>query len=549
MQNVRPFGTLGRVLRRFGTLGLCSGVLGAALFYGCAGTNQDYAGNIVDGGAGDSSTSGPPDLTCVKNPNEDLPDDQGLDTDCDGLDGNAALAVFVRADGGDDANLGTMESPVKTITKGLALAQQQQKHGVYVSSGTYNESVTLVDGIGVYGGYDANNKWVRLKTNVSVINGGPTAVTANNLKLETHLDWMTIRSAPGAAGTAANRAGGSSYGVFVTNSTGPVHLRGDTIVAGNGGNGAAGANGATVTTGPATNPGGNGSNGAAGVSNSSNGGFAGVAGPSLCGRTGGTGGAGSRGGDGGPGTDGASNPGSGGGGGSKSGICFQGANGGGAGRNGAAGANGTVGVQAAPAGTATAGGFVPASGGNGVSGVTASAGGGGGAGGGGVSTLFCNSDTGGGGGGGGAGGCGGNAGLGGGGGGASVGVYSYMSSVVVFGTGISTGQGGDGGQGGNGSAGSQGGAGGLGGAGADDAAGGGAGGAGGKGGDAGAGSGGTGGHSFGIWTIKIDLDQNSVNNHFDGSGGAGGRGNGGSSNPGQGFPGSAGQAATTRFDP
>ena len=129
MQIVRPFGTLGRVLRRFGTLGLCGGVLGAALFYGCAGTNQDYAGNVVDGGVGDSATSGPPDLTCVKNPNEDLPDDQGLDTDCDGLDGNATLAIFVSPTG-DDASLGTMESPVKTIKQGLLLAQQQQKHGV-----------------------------------------------------------------------------------------------------------------------------------------------------------------------------------------------------------------------------------------------------------------------------------------------------------------------------------------------------------------------------------------------------------------------------------
>ena len=548
MRIARSFGTLSRVLRRFGSVGLYSGILGAALWYGCAGSNPDYAGNVVDGGVGDLSTGGPPDLTCVKNPNEDLPDDMGLDTNCDGIDGDVTLAVFASPTG-DDANLGTMESPVKTITKALALAQQQQKHGVYLNMGMYNESVTLVDGIGVYGGYDAANKWVRTKTNTTTINGGPTAVTASNLKLETHLDWVTIRSAAGAAGTAANRAGGSSYGVYVVNSTGALHLRSDTIIAGNGGNGAAGTNGAIVTTGPANNPAGNGGNGGGGASGSSNGGTAGVAGPSLCSRTGGTGGAGSRGNNGGGGSDGAANAGSGGAGGSSSPVCFASANKGGDGLNGSSGASGTVGTQASPAGTPSAGGFVPASGGSGVSGLTASAGGGGGAGGGGVSTLVCSADTGGGGGGGGAGGCGGNAGLGGGGGGASVGVYSYMSAVVVFNTGITTGKGGDGGQGGNGTAGSQGGIGGAGGAGADDAAAGGKGGNGGKGGDAGAGSGGTGGPSYGIWTIKVDLDQNSINNHFDGSGGGGTRGNGGTSVPGQGFPGSAGQAATTHFDP
>ena len=60
-----------------------------------------------------------------------------------------------------------------------------------------------------------------------------------------------------------------------------------------------------------------------------------------------------------------------------------------------------------------------------------------------------------------------------------------------------------------------------------------------------AGSGvGTSGPSYGIWTIGVDLDQNSINNHFDGSGGGGNRGTNVPS--GQGFPGSAGQAATTR---
>jgi hypothetical protein len=525
-------------------------LLGAALFYGCAGTNTDYAGNVVDGGLNDSGGGGggPPDLTCVKSPDEDLPDDQGLDTNCDGIDGDINLAIFASPQG-DDANLGTMESPVKTIGKALQLAQQQQKHGVYLSTGTYNESVTLVAGIGIYGGYDATNKWIRLKSNVSTISGGPTAITASNIAKETHVDWVTIRSAVGTTGTGANIAGGSSYGVFAVNSSGPIHLRGDTIVAGNGGNGATGTNGAAVVTGTGNNLNGNGGNGVNGVSGGSNGGYGGTPGPSACGLPGGTGGSGSRGNDGGSGTAGANNPGSGGAGGGAASVCFANGGTGGTGRSGNNGNNGAIGSQAAPTGTALSGGFVPASGGSGTAGSNGTAGGGGGAGGGGVSDVFCSADTGGGGGGGGAGGCAGNIGSGGGGGGASVGVYSYSSSIVVFNTGISTGKGGDGGNGGNGSAGSAGGAGGAPGAKADDAGAGGPGGSGGKGGDAGAGSGGTGGPSYGIWTVKIDLAQGSSGNHFDSSGGGGQRGNGGTSPVGQGLPGSAGLSATQRFDP
>ena len=65
MQFVRPFGTLVRVLRRFSKVALCGGIIGTALWYGCAGTNTDYAGNIVDGGTGDGGSGGPPDLTAV----------------------------------------------------------------------------------------------------------------------------------------------------------------------------------------------------------------------------------------------------------------------------------------------------------------------------------------------------------------------------------------------------------------------------------------------------------------------------------------------------
>ena len=299
MKVTRSVGTFGRLFQRYGFIGLCSALAGVGFVYGCAGTNTDYAGNVVDAGTDDAG--GPPDFTCVKMPDEDLPDEAGLDTDCDGIDGSKDWAIFV-SPMGDDANLGTMESPVKTVTKALALASTNNKHGVYLSAGTYPESVKLVDGIGIYGGYDAASRWQRLMSNKSIISGGVTAITATGLTKQTEVQQVTIRSANGAAGSAANIAGQSSYGVFAVNNTGLLVLRSNTIVAGDGGAGAVGTNGAVPTTG-ANN--GNGGNGGNGVSGGSNGGGGGSVGNSACGVPGGMGGAGSRGNSGGNGSDGA----------------------------------------------------------------------------------------------------------------------------------------------------------------------------------------------------------------------------------------------------
>lgn len=543
MKVTRSVGTFGRLFQRYGFIGLCSALAGVGFVYGCAGTNTDYAGNVVDAGTDDAG--GPPDFTCVKMPDEDLPDEAGLDTDCDGIDGSKDWAIFV-SPMGDDANLGTMESPVKTVTKALALASTNNKHGVYLSAGTYPESVKLVDGIGIYGGYDAASRWQRLMSNKSIISGGVTAITATGLTKQTEVQQVTIRSANGAAGSAANIAGQSSYGVFAVNNTGLLVLRSNTIVAGDGGAGGLGATGATAVTGVNN---GNGTDGQGGVSGGSNGGGGGAQGNSACGRAGGAGGSGSQGNSGGGGAEGTNNPGSGGGGGSKSSICGSNASGGGRGGNGANGTNGGIGPAAASFGTATAAGYNPASGGSGTGGSAAAAGGGGGAGGGGVSTLVCKSDTGGGGGGGGAGGCPGGGGVGGGGGGGSIGVYAFGSKVLIANCAITTGKGGDGGNGGAGTAGSVGGTGGKGGGGADDAAGGGDGGNGGKGGDAGAGAGGTGGPSFGMWTVKSTLDQATANNTYPATGGAGRAGAGGTSPLGAGPGGQNGLAASTRIDP
>ena len=123
MQSTARFNFLVQIAKRFGWLGLVGGMATASMWQ-CAGTNVDYTGDapIVDGGGEDLADDTPTDLACVRMPDPDVPDYDGLDTDCDGIDGDRLTAVFVSTTG-DDNNLGTFESPVKTLNKGIEIAK------------------------------------------------------------------------------------------------------------------------------------------------------------------------------------------------------------------------------------------------------------------------------------------------------------------------------------------------------------------------------------------------------------------------------------------
>ncbi|NOZ02086.1 MAG: hypothetical protein GXP54_09385, partial [Deltaproteobacteria bacterium] len=166
----------------------------------------------------------------------DDPDPDFKDTNCDGIDGDAQVAVFVDVATGKDLNPGTMDLPKKTIGAGLALAESEGRPYVLVSLGVYNESVTLKDGIGLHGQYDRAAGWTRKLENTTQIKGGTKAVTADGITSQTMVEGFFITS-----GSATN-TGNSSYGVFVKNSPG-LKLVGDVIQAGSGASGSAGAPG------------------------------------------------------------------------------------------------------------------------------------------------------------------------------------------------------------------------------------------------------------------------------------------------------------------
>jgi hypothetical protein len=524
----------------------------------------------------------------------DYPD--GIDQNCDGADGDISNALFV-AKNGDDGNSGAIDQPLLTIKASLEEASASGKRDVYVASGVYAESVALVQGVGLYGGYSSDFTKRNIDLNVTVIMGQqpspamPGAVNAASIAGEeeaTVIDGFTV------FGRNNMSPGGTTYALYVRNSGSGLRISQNTIEAGSAGPGAKGSDG---TNGAAGLPGGNGLSAfGVGTDNCNN------ANPSLP-RPGGAGGeatcdegSGAAGGTGGGNTcpqnygEGPSNyengfPGEGTGGGDggpggydrevwycaifpPAGECHQAEGGNETGNTGSAGANGTGGETAggngcladSVSGSVVDGLWAGGSGLTGKPGIDASGGGGGGSGGGAQNASSCSGRThiGGTGAGGGSGGCSGSGGDAGGSGGGSFGIFITWddapdSSPVVSDNTVIGGIGGAGGQGGNAGSGGPGGAGGMGGgddfANAPCSAPGGNGGSGGLGGHGEGGGGGCGGPSTGLFINgqgSLDLTGYANDNTFAiGAGGLGGSGGPSIGNPGD--TGASGTAASTNL--
>ncbi len=443
---------------------------------------------------------------CSPDGYEDVPDDSFLDNDCDGLDGTWDDAIFVSTDG-SDVLPGTGDQPKRSIQAAInaAYASSPKKY-VIVSMGTYYESVTLKNGVSVYGGYSKIHNWQRSNGYGVIVSGGVKAMTASNINNSTIIDRLTIVSAN--AGMSEN-----SYAVYLNECTDALIFQHCNIETGRGGDGEDGV--AAYISGANGQVGGNASGRTGGV-----GGF------SLCGMgyNGGSGGSG--------GSDGAIGSGPNGGGGGNYGDwepfnccdgCLSGLSGGSA-NTGAVGNDGTTGSTS---GGIINGNWVGEVGGNGGMG-NAGLGGSGGGGGGGCKKWsflfsFCPSENGGGGGGGGGAGCGGEGGYGGNYGGGSFGFLLYNSSPDIIDCNITSETGGNGGSGGAGSSGGLGGQRGSFAEGSGEAQHGGSGARGGDGGRGGNGGGGSGGVSYCVYRAgTADPYLDPANQYSYGGGGEGG---------------------------
>jgi hypothetical protein len=524
----------------------------------------------------------------------------GIDADCDGIDGELANGVFVAKDGSDD-NVGSIDAPLLTISTGLSMASSLGLRDVYVATGVYSENVMLMEGVGLYGGYSSDfSKQNSVTFETAVLGKDPTlsepaAVNAQSLggpnaETPTVFDGFSVFGS-----NAANVPGANSYVFYVSNCGSNLIIRNNRIYGGAGGNGAPAGGG--VDGSDAFN--GSGGQGAYDVPW-----FGGnrtcFAADELSGGMGGqlicSDGANISGGQGGKGhcpVYGAFPAGDQNGG---SGLGPSGASGGGAGWDGRVNTNSNCSLCNMPAaqnpmsgelgGSASQGIWGPSGGGCGepsgkilgnhwkaYAGGEGSlaghgSGGGGGGAGGGVQVLGASCggdgghDVGGSGGGGGSGGCAGTGGSGGGGGGGSFGIFVVYSlppqglpqitnNLVKSGTGGSGGAGGPGGAGGVGGSGAAGGGSGEGSSATFCARGGASGGDGGQGGHGGGGGGGCGGSSYGIFVYQaggaIPMESLAQQNSFLQGGLGGSGGPGGASLGNSGTTGSNGLWSETNF--
>ena len=449
----------------------------------------------------------------------DVPDDDFIDADCDGIDGKKDKAVFVAVTG-DDGNPGTTSTfPKRTVQEGINAAVATGRDYVLISQGTYNETVTLESGVSLYGSYNAPTGWDRSASYTTSIAGDLQGLNGDSVSGVTiaHLD---ISSANVASGQ-------SSYAVFLKNASN-INIHRCTIEAGNGGPGSGGSSGSPGQSG------GSGYSGRPGCEDSTwpcsscsrpLGGDGGISPVGYSGGRGGNAGHGSS-----WGSNGYSAPygdGAGGAGGAPSSDA-------GNGTDGSPGSYGTDGMGGIDFGTADASGYnVAASGGNGTIGQPGRGGGGGGGGGGGSYSCDSYGSSGGGGGGGGA---PGGAAQGGASAGGSFGVWLYLCTSIEVTDCIIRADGGVGGSGGIGGAGGSGGYRGArgyygGSSEQDDGGMGGYGGYGGSGGRGGHGGGGGGGPSIGI-LIAAGTTPFQSGNTFNLSAGPGGSSAGNPGPPG-----------------
>ena len=170
---------------------------------------------------------------------EDRPDVPALrDTNCDGVDGDAAAAIFVSPTG-DDTNPGTRERPKATFGTAVVSAEEQGKD-VYATQGTYVETLRVPNGVSVYGGYAAD--WSRSLDNRTRLAGienayGIAGAVAVDVSKPTRLQLVRLEP------TAPQRAGASAYGLRGFGDTGLTVER-VVAIAPAGHAGAAGADGA-----------------------------------------------------------------------------------------------------------------------------------------------------------------------------------------------------------------------------------------------------------------------------------------------------------------
>ncbi|HSA34559.1 MAG TPA: putative metal-binding motif-containing protein, partial [bacterium] len=138
--------------------------------------------------------------------------------------------------------------PCKTIAYGITRAQATTRTKVYVADGLYEETVTLVNGISLYGGYKADT-WERHITSSLTVWRGNESATHKRTVVASGITSATVVEGFVLYGQAATAAGGNSYALYMSNSNSSLTIKDNIIYAGNGGPGTDGLKGADGSNG------------------------------------------------------------------------------------------------------------------------------------------------------------------------------------------------------------------------------------------------------------------------------------------------------------
>jgi len=106
---------------------------------------------------------------------------EALDVNCDGADGQVLSSLYVAPDG-DDGAAGSPTRPLRTLAAAMQRARASLTSGevradVFVAAGTYAETLELVDGVSVHGGYRRDFRGLDPAAFVSEVRA-PAATTA-----------------------------------------------------------------------------------------------------------------------------------------------------------------------------------------------------------------------------------------------------------------------------------------------------------------------------------------------------------------------------------
>jgi hypothetical protein len=161
------------------------------------------------------------------------------------------VTVYVSVEGSPSMPCGSKTEPCLTVHDGVATAKTVMSPGgiatVWVAQGAYTESVTLVSGVSIQGGYAADWTLADGGPPTTIIGVEGATLTAKDLTSPVKLSSLTLESTPSPG------LGKSVYGIFATSSNdagAPLTLENVVIELGPAGDGTPGLAGATGAAAP-----------------------------------------------------------------------------------------------------------------------------------------------------------------------------------------------------------------------------------------------------------------------------------------------------------